>query len=275
MTAAEIDINGGSVQDYAKITNSVVNNSTLMVVGGKMVIDGSLNGIGNVKFDFDQQLNTLNTLGATLEVHSVAAGQTISMNGDDTLQLDTPASFASKIVAKSGDKIVLQGVTATSAVDNNGTLVISNGGQTVASLALSGNYTGDIFTVSTVGGNTTVGISNGPLPAPNFTVLDNTTNTTTTVAGDVYTGPVAGLQYQCVEINAHNLNITANVPNVFLRSGSGMDGLNVSKVNGNNVLDGSTGSNFLTGGTGNDTFYLDDRAPRLPGLLDHRQLPLW
>jgi Ca2+-binding RTX toxin-like protein len=31
-------------------------------------------------------------------------------------------------------------------------------------------------------------------------------------------------------------------------------------VNGNNVLDGSTGSNFLVGGTGNDTFFVDDRA---------------
>jgi Ca2+-binding RTX toxin-like protein len=26
------------------------------------------------------------------------------------------------------------------------------------------------------------------------------------------------------------------------------------------VLDGGTGSNFLTGGTGNDTFFVDDRA---------------
>ncbi len=31
-------------------------------------------------------------------------------------------------------------------------------------------------------------------------------------------------------------------------------------VNGNNVLDGSTGSNFLVGSTGNDTFFVDDRG---------------
>ena len=31
-------------------------------------------------------------------------------------------------------------------------------------------------------------------------------------------------------------------------------------VNGNNVLDGSTGSNFLVGSTWNDTFFVDDRG---------------
>jgi Ca2+-binding RTX toxin-like protein len=34
----------------------------------------------------------------------------------------------------------------------------------------------------------------------------------------------------------------------------------VSQAGGNNVLDGSTGSNFLTGGNGDDTFFLDDRS---------------
>jgi serralysin len=38
----------------------------------------------------------------------------------------------------------------------------------------------------------------------------------------------------------------------------------VSKVNGNNILDGFTNSNFLTGGTGHDTFYMDDRGPTSP-----------
>ena len=31
-------------------------------------------------------------------------------------------------------------------------------------------------------------------------------------------------------------------------------------MGGNNVLDGSTGSNFLVGGAGSDTFFVDDRA---------------
>ncbi len=100
--------------------------------------------------------------------------------------------------------------------------------------------------------------------AHNFALLDTTTGLPTTIPGQVYNGPVAGLAWQCIDISPDNLNITASVPNSFLRSGSGMDALNVSLVNGNNVLDGSTGSNFLTGGTGDDTFFMDDRNPTAP-----------
>ena len=32
-------------------------------------------------------------------------------------------------------------------------------------------------------------------------------------------------------------------------------------LGGTNVLDGSTGSNFLVGGSGTDTFFVDDRGP--------------
>ena len=37
------------------------------------------------------------------------------------------------------------------------------------------------------------------------------------------------------------------------------DGGMCGHVGGNNVVDGSTGSNFLVGGTGNDPFFVDDR----------------
>ena len=103
-----------------------------------------------------------------------------------------------------------------------------------------------------------------PPPPVNFTILDTTTDTTTTSAGDSYTGPVAGLDYQCIDINPDSLNITSSVPNAFIHSGAGMDGINVSAANGNNILDGATNSNFLIGGTGNDTFYMDDRNPTSP-----------
>ena len=62
-------------------------------------------------------------------------------------------------------------------------------------------------------------------------------------------------------MTSDNLNVAAQIPNVFIHTGSGADAIDVSGVNGNNVLDGGTGSNFLTGGTGNDQFYLDDRTP--------------
>ena len=97
-----------------------------------------------------------------------------------------------------------------------------------------------------------------------FSINDTTTNTVTTQTGEAYNGPVAGLQHQIIDITPDSLNITSSTPNVFIHTGSGTDGIDVSQVNGNNVVDGSTGSNFLIGGTGNDTFYMDDRNPSAP-----------
>lgn len=92
-----------------------------------------------------------------------------------------------------------------------------------------------------------------------FRISDQTTGQQTPVAGDPYAGQVPGLDRQLVLITPDNLNITALVPNVFIHSGVGIDAIDVSKVSGNNVLDGSTNSNFLIGGAGNDTFFVDDR----------------
>jgi hypothetical protein len=103
-----------------------------------------------------------------------------------------------------------------------------------------------------------------PVASANFAVTDQTKGSSSFEAGQAYVGPVAGLEKEFALITPDNLNITATVPNVFIRTGSGMDGINVSRANGNNILDGSTGSNFLIGGAGNDTFYMDNRNPNSP-----------
>jgi Ca2+-binding RTX toxin-like protein len=95
----------------------------------------------------------------------------------------------------------------------------------------------------------------------NFSVLDTTTKTPLQTNGAPYSGPVAGLQWEFIDAASDNLNVTANAPNVFVHTGSGEDAIDVSHVGGNNVLDGSTGSNFLVGGSGDDTFFVDDRSP--------------
>jgi serralysin len=96
------------------------------------------------------------------------------------------------------------------------------------------------------------------LPAGNnFLVADTTNSQVAATSGDPYTGPVPGIADQLVLITPDNLNIAATVPNVFIRSGAGTDALQA--VGGINVLDGGTGSNFLTGG-GQTSFYLDDRT---------------
>jgi len=78
------------------------------------------------------------------------------------------------------------------------------------------------------------------------------------IVANPYTGPVAGLQNEYINVTSHNLNVATATPNWFVHSGSGDDAITVSS--GTNVLDGGTGSNFLTGGSGTDTFFVDDRA---------------
>jgi hypothetical protein len=265
ISTAGIDINGGIVQGSATIVGGVVNNGTLIAVDGTLDLTGGLTGTGTVKFDLFENVTTpvLDPVGGTLIVNGVSAGQTFVMNGDDVLVLNAPGAFAGKIQAGIGDKIVLQGVTATSAIDTNGTLVVSNGSVTVASLGLTGSYTTDHFEAS---GSTISLVTGAPaiIPTPtgsHFAVADTTTNTVTTSDGDAYTGPVAGLQWQFITTTTDSLAITATAPNSFIHTGSGEDAIDVSHVGGTNVLDGSTGSNFLVGGTGSDTFFVDDRGP--------------
>ena len=148
VTTAGININGGIVQGNATIIGGVVNNGTLTALGGTLKLTGGLTGTGTVLFDVDNEAGKLNPTGATLEVNGVSAGQTIVMNGNDTLRIDAPAGFAGTIDAIRGGKIVLAGITATSAAVSGGALVISNGAQTVATLKLAGTYTSDQFNVS-------------------------------------------------------------------------------------------------------------------------------
>ena len=87
--------------------------------------------------------------------------------------------------------------------------------------------------------------------------FDTTAQQPVAVVAQHYTGPVANLQGEYINITSDNLNTTASTPGWFIHSGSGMDAIAVSS--GINVLDGGTGSNFLVGGSGTDTFFMDDR----------------
>src|ERR1700712_1926327 len=148
--AGGININGGVVQGYGTIAGAILNNGTMIAlggtIGGTLDVLGSLTGIGAVAFDKNASTGGDPT-EATLLLHSVSSGQTITLNdGGDTLILATPTAFAGTIVAGLGGRILLQGISATAATFNHGTLFVSNGAQTVASLALAGSYAGDSFT---------------------------------------------------------------------------------------------------------------------------------
>nr|WP_294527081.1 SGNH/GDSL hydrolase family protein [uncultured Rhodopila sp.] len=90
--------------------------------------------------------------------------------------------------------------------------------------------------------------------APVLAVTDTTTGQPVTATGQPYTGPVAGVQQEYVSISTDNLNISASTPNWFIYSASTLGSISASS--GTNVLDG-TGSDFFTGGSGIDNFYVD------------------
>ena len=76
--------------------------------------------------------------------------------------------------------------------------------------------------------------------------------------GDAFSGAVAELTDEFIFPTPENINIASTLPNAFIRTGAGNDAIVV--FSGRNVIDAYTGSNFLTGGSGKDTFYLDARG---------------
>ena len=192
-------------------------------------------------------------------------GYPVSAGGAQTDQVGT-------IYADSAYSVLDYGTLSTSPGNSGGPIWLNyNGSDDVAGIVSTSGWACQLTTadwneiVSWVSGD---GYSLTAPPAPtapagqlNFSELNTTTNTSLQTNGTQYSGPVAGLQWQDVHVTTDNLNVTANVPNVFIHTGSGEDAINVSQANGNNVLDGSTGSNFLVGGSGDDTFFVDDRSP--------------
>lgn len=96
-------------------------------------------------------------------------------------------------------------------------------------------------------------------PSPDIKVLDTSRQQSFLPITDQYAGPVAGLEQQYIYPGNDSVNIIVTSDDWFLKGGPGEDALQA--FGGHNVLDGSTGSNFLTGGNGTDTFFVDDRAP--------------
>ena len=95
--------------------------------------------------------------------------------------------------------------------------------------------------------------------SPGIAAVDTSDGETINATPTTYTGPVAGLANQYINVISDNLDISVDTPDWFIHSGGGDDA--IAAYSGTNVLDGGTGSNFLTGGSGTDTFFVDDRGP--------------
>lgn len=96
-----------------------------------------------------------------------------------------------------------------------------------------------------------------PPPTAQFAISDTTTGASFAASSAAYSGPVSGLRMQFWNPTPDDLNIAAAVPNVFIYSAGKENAL--SAVSGTNVLDGGSSSSFLSGGTGTDSFIIDDR----------------
>jgi len=216
------------------VAGSIVNNGTIQAYGGGIGVLGAITGTGSLTYD---------PAGASkLELNSVSAGEVVSMTGSDTLVLDTASAFGGTIaISGQNNKIVLENTGGDAASIVGNTLQVTAGGKVIDSIAVTGTPSGATVTLATT----------------TLSVLDTTTGKPVAAIPQAYTGPVAGLTSQYINVTSDSLNISVTTPGWFLHSGAGEDA--IAATSGINVLDGGTGSNFLTGGSGTDTFFVDDR----------------
>ena len=167
--------------------------------------------------------------------------------------------------AQNGGFTVFGQVTADSfpVVQAIAALPTANAGSPFDALPVQGTVAnGQVAASNLVTVNAVTVTATAPAPPNGFLYTDTATGTSGMTRGNVYSGPVAGLQQQYIWPGANGVAISATVGNVFLHGGPGDDALSVSS--GTNVLDGGTGSNFLTGAAGTDggadTFFVDGRG---------------
>ncbi len=251
-----------------------VQNNGAMTVTGSTIDIGMLDGNGAI----------VAANGSTLNIQESAAGNTIQLNasnlyiggqggGPGTFGPPGGLSFLAPIAMDASSTIILRATQATSEVVNTSggsvtEVLLFDGTAKVADLHVSSPTM--VFATDDTQTNTvtlTTNNGSGSLPVasvqpvdPGIGVTDTTTGQPVGPLVQPYTGPVPGLKNQYIAATNDGLNITTTTPNWFIASGSGNDAIDVSKGGGNNVVDGGRGSNFLTGGSGDDTFFVDDRS---------------
>ena len=101
----------------------------------------------------------------------------------------------------------------------------------------------------------TAGVVQHFLQLPGATFLANAGGQQTVLVGEQYGGPVSYLQTQLIYDSADPAVIVAHTDNAFIKSFSGFCAIQVA--GGRNVVDAGPGSNFIVGGAGDDTFFLN------------------
>lgn len=206
---------------------------------------------------------------STMEINAATA-QEVRVRVDPgqkaTVVFDRPADFKGSLNLlnpNSSVDLFFRGETPVGVAfdDASHSLVITGAGGAVLNII---PFTSNGVVPLAVGTSTLPGygeISIGaavPPPAATISVIDTTTGQAVPATGAAYPGPVPGVQTQYINVSPSNLNISVTTDNWFIHSGSGTDAIAVH--GGTNIIDGGTGSNFLTGASGKDTFFIDDRG---------------
>jgi hypothetical protein len=169
-TTSSLSVGGTLIRSGATGVSTILLATTdtgiIEAAAGTLDLANAVSGNGALKIDG----------GAVLEVDAAAAkGLTATFSGiGATLALKTPATFAATIGGFAvGDTVDLLKITATGAsINAKDQLVIVNGAITVASLQLTGAYSGATFTIGSDkhGGTNVTLLTAAGVPTPNALV---------------------------------------------------------------------------------------------------------
>jgi Ca2+-binding RTX toxin-like protein len=233
-----------SIEDIsAPLISGTVANAPVAGTAGGTISDSNAAPNDTVTISLLDSTGKISDMNGTLS--GTGLTETAAGSGVYTLAAAGPAAVTAELDALTFTPATLP--AGQTSVSTQFDLSVSDAGQTV---------TDDKTTVAE-----SLPVPTGPA---DFAISDQTTGLVTLSGGETYTGPVSGITQDIILATSDNINVTADIPNVFIATGSGNDTINVSGANGKNILDSGTGSNFLTGGIGDDTFYLDDRNPDAP-----------
>jgi hypothetical protein len=212
------------------VTGAVQNSGAIVADNGRLKIEGAVSGAGAITIDSLAQLEFGD---------AVSAGQTIAFTAgaNEALKLDRAQRMAGEITGFAAhDVIDIKNLVVTSDSYSGGVLSLFDGTTQLASLAIAGNYTGQVFALSSDGlGGTNIRLAKDSTPsiaAPGpLTVAENTAN------------PIAGISIADADAVSAGQTITVTLTDV-------RGALSATDAAGGTVTGAGTADLTITGGLG-------------------------
>ena len=165
-----------TANDGVILSGALVDNGSVAVAGSSLTQNGDISGNGAMQIGKGAALALNGTVAATNTIAFLDTGATLFIGSGYRLAAGNPAVpyrvDATLTGFQVGDSITLSipvtaAAYAAGAEGGPGTLTLSNGGATVETLRLAGNFAGKIFTVSPTGyREVSVSLTNGPVGNP-------------------------------------------------------------------------------------------------------------